>query len=100
MKNYSVFNKYYNYMQSVTPRLIEAEKIVDEIKKSPEWVRAFNYFQTLYNRGQLRERPTQANGYKILAGDNLVRISEIEDLLTEEQLEVVRNRALTIKYNS
>lgn len=89
----SVFEKHYNYMMSVTPKLIEAEKTVDEIKKSKEWKTAFQYFQTLYNRGQLKERPTQANGYKIIPGNNTIRISDIEDLLTPEQMEEVRKRA-------
>ena len=87
------FDKHYEYITSVAPRLIEAEKTVDEIKKSKEWKQAFQYFQTLYNRGQLKERPTQANGYKIIPGDSVIRISDIEDLLTPEQLEEIRNRS-------
>ena len=87
-----VFEKHYNYMMSVTPKLIEAEKTVDEIKKSKEWKTAFQYFQTLYNRGQLKERPTQANGYKIIPGNNTIRISDIEDLLTPEQIEQIKKR--------
>lgn len=94
MKDKSVFLKHYNYMKEVTPRLIEAEKTVDEIKHSKEWKAAFQYFQTLYNRGQLKERPTQANGYKIETGKNTVRLSDIEDLLTPEQLEAIKERAI------
>lgn len=86
------FQKHYDYMQSVIPRLIEAERTVDEIKHSKEWKTAFQYFQTLYNRGLLTERPTQANGYKIIRGTNVVKISEIEDILTPEQLEEIRKR--------
>lgn len=87
-----VYKKHFDYMMSVTPRLIEAERIVDEIKDSKEWKQSFGYFQTLYNRGQLRERPTKANGYKIIFGPNLVKLSEIEDLLTPEQVDAIMKR--------
>lgn len=96
-KGKSLFQKHYDYMTSVTPKLIEAEKIVDEIKHSKEWKTAFQYFQTLYNRGQLLERPTQKNGYKIITGNNTIRISDIEDLLSPEQLAEIQERA---KFNS
>ena len=88
------YEKHYNYMMSVVPRLIEAEKTVDEIKHSKEWKSACQYFQTLYNRGALLERPTQKNGYKIVPGNNTIKIDDIEDLLTEEQLAEVHKRAL------
>ena len=91
-QNKKNFQKYYDYMQSVTPRLLEAERVVDEIKGSPEWKKAFGYFQTLYTRGQLTERPTKKNGYKIETGKNTVRISDIEDILTPEQLELVKQK--------
>ena len=94
MKGKSTFQKHYDYMQSVIPKLIEAERTVDEIKKSKEWKVAFQYFQTLYNRGRLLERPTQANGYKIIPGNNTVRLSDIEDILTPEQLEQIMNRMI------
>ena len=92
-----VFKKHYDYMQSVTPKLLEAEKVVDEIKNSYEWKRSFGYFQTLYNRGQLRERPTKANGYKIVPGPNLVKLSEIEDLLTPEQVDAIMKRVSEVE---
>ena len=88
------FQKYYDYMQSVTPRLIEAENTVKEIKQSEEWKRAFNYFQTLYTRGKLAERPTSKNGYKIEAGSNLVRLQDIKDILTPEQLKQIEAKAI------
>ena len=94
MNNNSVFLKHYNYMQSVTPTLIEAETTVDRIKHSKEWKMAYQYFQTLYNRGQLKERPTQENGYKIIRGNSAIKISDIEDLLTEEQLAEIERRLL------
>ena len=81
-------------MMSVIPRLIEAEKTVDEIKHSKEWKTAFQYFQTLYNRGALLERPTQKNGYKIIPGNNIVKLADIEDILTEEQLAAIQERIL------
>lgn len=88
----NTFKKYYDYMQEVTPKLIEAETTVDNIKHSKEWKMAYAYFQTLYNRGQLLERPTQKNGYKILLGNNIIKLSEIEDILTEEQLIQIQER--------
>lgn len=88
------FKEYSAYMQSVTPKLVEAEKTVAEIKNSPEWKRAFNYFQVLYTRGVLKERPTSKNGYKIETGGSMVHISDIESILTPEQLEIVKQKAL------
>ena len=95
MKNMSEkFQQYSAYMQEVTPKLLEAEKTVSEIKNSPEWKRAFNYFQVLYTRGILKERPTSKNGYKIETGGSMVQISDIESILTPEQLEIVKQKAL------
>ena len=86
------FQKHLDYMNSVIPKLVEAENTVDEIKNSYEWKRSFNYFQTLYNRGQLRERPTKANGYKIIPDPNLVKLSDIEDILTPDQIALIMAR--------
>lgn len=86
------FQKHLDYMNSVIPKLVEAENTVDEIKNSYEWKRSFNYFQTLYNRGQLMERPTKANGYKIIPGPNLVKLSDIEDILTPDQIALIMAR--------
>lgn len=58
--------KHYNYMQSVIPELIEHEKRIREIKNTPEFKRAFNYFHVLYNRGVLRENISSKNQYKIV----------------------------------
>ncbi len=88
------FQKHYSYLQSVVPQLLEYESKVDEIKNSKEWKSAFGYFQTLYNRGGLKERPTKKNGYKIECGTSFVRISEIEDLLTPDQLEEIKKRTI------
>ena len=87
-----IFQKHYDYMQSVIPRLLEAEKVVAEIKCSKEWKRSFNYFQTLYNRGMLKERPTKENGYKIETGKNMVCLADIENILTPEQMEKIKNK--------
>ena len=92
MKKNSIYHKHYEYMKNITPKLLEAERIVDEIKSSEEWKLAYGYFQTLYNRGQLKERPTKQNGYKIEAGSNTIKLSDIEDILTEEQLEIIKGR--------
>lgn len=86
------FQEHYEYMERTVPELIAAETKVDEIKNSNEWKRHYGYFQTLYNRGQLKERPTKANGYKIELGNNYVSLGDIEDLLTEEQIKEIKRR--------
>ena len=88
----SKVKEHIDYMNKVVPDLIEAERKVDAIKNSKEWKYHYGYFQTLYNRGQLKERPTKKNGYKIELGTNIVRLSDIEDLLTAEQLEKIKER--------
>ena len=88
------FEKYYDYMQSVIPRLTEAEKTVNEIKGSKEWKRALNYFHVLYIRGFLKELPSMKNGYHIEKGTGLVSLSDIESILTPEQLEKVRQMSM------
>lgn len=88
MTDNTTFLKYYNYMESVKPKLITAEKTVEEIKTSKEWKSAFSYFQTLYNRGQIKERPTKKNGYKI---EKLyIKLSDIESILSPEQIEQIK----------
>ena len=96
VKQPDIFEKYYTYMQTVIPTLLDAENTVKQIKESPEWKRAYNYFQTLYNRGQLTERPTTKNGYKIERADNLVRLTDIESILTPEQLEQIKGKAFSM----
>jgi hypothetical protein len=80
------------YLEKVAPILIEAENTVNEIKLSKEWKRTYGYFQTLYNRGYLKERPTKANGYQVQLGANAIRLADIEDLLTPEQIEAIKKR--------
>lgn len=63
------FQFYYNYMMETGPRLIEAQKTIDEIKKDPVYSRAKKYFLTLKNRGLIKENPTEKNGYKIVLND-------------------------------
>ena len=92
MNKSNTFKKYYDYMNKVTPKLLEAEQIVDDIKNSDDWKKAYGYFQTLYTRGQLRERPTKQNGYSIIPGKNTIKISDIVDLLTPEQLDEIMKR--------
>ena len=82
---------HYNYMQSVIPTLIEAEKVVHSIKGSEQWNKSLNYFNVLYKRGQLAHRPTMENGYKIEPVKPL-RLHDIEDILTPEQMEIIKNR--------
>ena len=55
------YDYYYNYMQSVIPRLTEAERTIDEIKGSQQWKRSSNYFKVLYKRGILAENPAKKN---------------------------------------
>lgn len=91
MRNYS-FDKYYEYMQKVTPELIAAEETIRRIKETDEWKRAYNYFHVLYNRKELKENPTSKNGYKIERRDrnDLISLSDIEDILTSEQIEKIK----------
>lgn len=88
----TTYEEYKKYIEETAPILIEAEQTVDRIKHSKEWKKAYGYFQTLYNRGYLKERPTQANGYKIEDGSSIVRLTDIADLLTPEQLEQIKER--------
>ena len=88
MKDTTTFIKYYEYMESVKPKLIKAEQTVDDIKNSKEWKTAFGYFQTLYTRGQIKERPTKKNGYKI--EKVYVKLSDIESILSPDQLEQIK----------
>lgn len=90
------YDKYYQYMQTVIPKLLEAENTIKEIKSSYEWKRAFNYFHVLANRGQIKEQPSSKNGYKIERVDNLVKITDIADILTPEQLEQIKSKAFSI----
>ena len=92
MKKSNAYQKHYEYMKNIAPKLLEAERIVDEIRESKEWKQAYCYFQVLYTRGQIKECPTRKNGYKIEENSNLVRLSDIEDILTEEQLEIIKGR--------
>ena len=85
------YKKHYEYMQSVIPTLVEAEKVVHDIKGSEQWTRSLNYFNVLYKRGQLANRPTMENGYNIQPVKQL-RLDDIEDILTPEQLEAIKAR--------
>lgn len=88
----SKFEEHRRYMEEITPILMDAEATVERIKGSAEWKRSYGYFQTLYNRGILKERPTRANGYKIEKGYNQIALADIEDLLTPEQIEAIKDR--------
>ena len=88
-----IFNTYYDYMQSVIPELIEAEATISRIKGSKEWKRASNYFKVLYQRGLLKENPCRKNGYYIERGTGVVSLSDIEDILTPDQLDQIRKKA-------
>ena len=91
LESTAVFQKYYNYMQSVIPTLVEAEKTVHEIKSSVQWTKSLNYFNVLYKRGQLEYRPTMENGY-LIKPVKALRLEDIEDILTPEQLAEVKAR--------
>lgn len=86
-----VYQFHYNYMQSVIPTLIEAEKVVHAIKGSEQWNKSLNYFNVLHNRGRLACRPTMENGYKIEPVKSL-RLQDIEDILTPDQVETIKMR--------
>ena len=85
------YQKHLKYMQSVIPRLLEAETVVHEIKNSAEWTRSLNYFNVLYKRGRLACRPTFENGYTIKPAE-YISLDKIEDILTPEQREIVLQR--------
>ena len=85
------YKKNLEYMQSITPRLLEAERIVHEIKGSEQWTKTLNYFNVLYKRGKLSCRPTYENGYAIKPVD-YISLENIEDLLTPEQKEKILQR--------
>lgn len=87
----AVFQKHFQYMKSVIPKLIEAERIVDEIKGSEQWTRSLNYFTVLYKRGNLACRPTKENGYTIRLSKS-IQLDDIADILTPEQWEVIKSR--------
>lgn len=89
----NVFDEYLKYWETVTPKLIEAENAIHSIKSSKEWRRVSNYFNVLYQRGQLKTRPVSKNGYKIERGAGVISISDLEDILTPEQLAEVAKRA-------
>lgn len=86
------FKYYSDYLKEIGPKLIEAENFIEEVKGSVEWKRCYGYFQTLYNRGMIKERPTRANGYKVEEGTNMIMLADIEDLLTPDQIEQIKKR--------
>ena len=86
------FKYYSDYLKEIGPKLIEAETFIEEVKGSVEWKRCYGYFQTLYNRGMIKERPTRANGYKVEEGTNMIMLADIEDLLTPDQIEQIKKR--------
>lgn len=88
------YDEYYDYMQSVIPRLVEAENTIKEIKGSEKWRRASNYFKVLFQRGYLAENPCSKNGYKIEKSEGAVLLNDIKDILTPEQLEKVKKLAI------
>ena len=55
--------KHINYLESVRAELMQAEKIIDDIKESEEWKTVMAYFNTYYTRGKLSVRPMKKNGY-------------------------------------
>lgn len=87
-----VFKSHLMYMENVIPELIEAERKVDEIKKSKEWKRTYNYFKVLHHRGQIEECPNKRNGYKIELVNNYVCLDEIKDILTPDQIKKIKER--------
>lgn len=91
MSESPIFKKNLEYMQEVTPRLLEAERIVHEIKHSKEWNYTLNYFNILYQRGKLACRPTYENGYTIKPAE-AITLDKIADILTEEQREIILRR--------
>lgn len=91
MSESPIYKRNLEYMQTVAPRLLEAEKIVHEIKGSKEWNYTINYFNILYQRGKLACRPTYSNGYTIKPAE-AITLDKIADILTEEQRELILKR--------
>ena len=92
MEKSTVYKKNLEYMQIIAPKLLEAEKIVHEIKHSKEWTYTLNYFNILYQRGKLAVRPTYENGYSIVPITDILTLDKIEDILTPEQKEIIMQR--------
>lgn len=79
--------KYVDYLESVREELIEAERKVDSIKKSPEWKACINYFNVLRYRGKIEQIPTKENGYSYKTESRIVLdLEELAEIVTPEQL--------------
>ena len=58
------FKRYTDYLDSIRDKLIQAEQTIDDIKQDGKWKKAYDYMGTMYNRGKLKNRPTERNEYK------------------------------------
>lgn len=70
VKPFVLDKKHVDYLNSVRAELIEAEEIIDNIKKSKEWKRTYDYFSNMCTKGKLKVRPTKDNGYTYELSDN------------------------------
>ena len=59
-----MYDKYFDYFNSVILEVINAEETINRIKHSQEWKVAYNYFTLMKHRGLLKSNPTKANKYK------------------------------------
>lgn len=82
--------KYIDYLNKITPELIEAEAKVDAIKNSKEWKRAYEYFNVLHHRGRIKTKPTKKNGYKLEMWETFVSIDQLDGIVTPEQMEQIK----------
>lgn len=82
--------KHIDYLNKITPELIEAEAKVDAIKNSKEWKRAYEYFNVLQHRGHIKTKPTKKNGYKIELWETVVPLDKLDGIVTPEQMEQIK----------
>lgn len=92
--NSKAYKEYKAYMDEYAPKVYEAQQLIDSIRESKEWKRASNYFKVLHKRGIILENPCKNNGYKIIpTGETYFCISELKDILTEEQIAELEKRS-------
>lgn len=89
-RKFEMYQKHIDYLNSVVPELLEAEKTIDRIKGSYEWKRAYNYFSCLKSRGILRTKPTKENGYKLEMTEGFVCVEDLESIVSTEQMQQIK----------
>lgn len=93
-KEFNIEQRHIDYLNKVVPELIEAEEKVDRIKNSKEWKRAYEYFNVLKHRGQIKTKPAKKNGYKLELWEKVVPVDKLEGIITPEQMEQIKRLGL------